>query len=44
MSFREAWNTSKTAHGPWRISKTYALTLTLPRRTFQHLRLPELEA
>lgn len=44
VSVREAWNTSKTAHGPWRISKTPALTLALPRRTFQRMGLPELAA
>ncbi|BAL25663.1 hypothetical protein [Azoarcus sp. KH32C] len=38
------WNASKTAHGPWRISKTSALTAALPRRTFQHMGLPELAA
>jgi group II intron reverse transcriptase/maturase len=44
VSVREAWNTSKSAHGPWRISKTPALTLALPRRTFQLMGLPELAA
>jgi hypothetical protein len=44
VSVREAWNTSKSAHGPWRLSKTPALTLALPRRTFLNLGLPELAA
>jgi hypothetical protein len=44
VSVRDAWNTSKTAHGPWRISKTPALTLALPRRTFQLMGPPELAA
>ena len=44
VSVREAWNTSKTAHGPWRASKTPALTLALPRRTFQLIGLPKLAA
>ena len=29
VSVREAWNTSKSAHGPWRQSKTPALTIGL---------------
>ena len=44
VSVRDAWNTSKSAHGPWRISQTPALTLALPRRTFLALWLPELAA
>lgn len=44
VSVREAWNTSKSAHGPWRISRTPALTLVLPRRTFLTMGLPELAA
>ncbi|MGH8846593.1 MAG: group II intron maturase-specific domain-containing protein [Polaromonas sp.] len=39
---REAWNTSKSAHGPWRLSQTPALTLALPLRFFRQLGLPEL--
>ena len=42
VTVREAWNTSKTAHGPWRISKTPALTLALPLRYFETLGLPSL--
>lgn len=44
VSVRDAWNTSKSAHGPWRISQTPALTLALPRRTFLAMGLPELAA
>ena len=39
---REAWNTSKSAHGPWRLSQTPALSLALPARYFQDLGLPSL--
>ena len=34
VSVREAWNTSKSARGPWGLSKTPALTLALPARYF----------
>ncbi len=44
VSVREAWNTSKSAHGPWRLSKTPALTLALPARYFSNLGLPSLAA
>jgi len=39
---REAWNTSKSAHGPWRLSQTPALSLALPARMFRQMGLPEL--
>lgn len=42
VSVREAWHTSKSAHGPWRLSKTPALTIALPLRFFTHLGLPTL--
>jgi RNA-directed DNA polymerase len=42
VSVREAWNTSKSAHGPWRLSKTPALTLALPLKAFRQMGLPEL--
>jgi group II intron reverse transcriptase/maturase len=42
VSVREAWHTSKSAHGPWRLSKTPALTLALPLHFFTHLGLPTL--
>ena len=42
VSVREAWNTSKSAHGPWRLSKTPALAVALPLRFFDTLGLPSL--
>ncbi|OHX34137.1 group II intron reverse transcriptase/maturase [Methylomonas sp. LWB] len=42
VSEREAWNTSKSAHGPWRLSKTPALSLALPARAFAQMGLPAL--
>jgi group II intron reverse transcriptase/maturase len=42
VSVREAWNTSKSAHGPWRLSKTPALAFALPLRFFINLGLPSL--
>jgi len=42
VSVREAWNTSKSAHGPWRLSKTPALAIALPLRFFDILGLPRL--
>ena len=42
VSMREAWNTSKSAHGPWRLSKTPAMTIALPLRYFTNLGLPNL--
>jgi len=42
VSVREAWHTSKSAHGPWRLSKTPALTIALPLRFFTNLGLPSL--
>jgi RNA-directed DNA polymerase len=44
VTVREAWNTSKSAHGPWRISMVPALALALPKRTFRQMGLPELAA
>lgn len=44
VTVREAWNTSKSAHGPWRLSKTPALALALPVRYFRSLGLPALVA
>ena len=44
VSVRDAWNTSKSAHGPWRLSKTPALTLALPLRFFENLGVPSLAA
>jgi RNA-directed DNA polymerase len=42
VTVREAWNTSKSAHGPWRLSKTPALAVALPLRYFNNLGLPSL--
>ena len=42
VSVRDAWNTSKSAHGPWRLSKTPALALALPLRFFTNMALPAL--
>jgi RNA-directed DNA polymerase len=35
-----AWNTSKSGHGPWRISRSPALSIALPTRYFALLGLP----
>lgn len=37
-----AWNTAKSAHGPWRLSQSPALTIALPARYFVALGLPSL--
>ena len=42
VSVRDAWNTSKSAHGPWRISKTPALSLAMPVSFFSGMGLPQL--
>ena len=39
-----AWNNAKSAHGPWRLSASPALTQALPNRYFNDLGLPELAA
>jgi len=39
-----AWNTAKSARGPWRLSKSPALVQALPNRYFKDLGLPELAA
>jgi group II intron reverse transcriptase/maturase len=44
VSRHEAWQTAKSAHGPWRLSKTPALALALPARYFVRLGLPSLAA
>lgn len=41
---RLAWNTAKSAHGPWRLSASPALYRALPNRYFSDLGLPELAA
>lgn len=42
VTVREAWNTSKSAHGPWRLSRTPTLTVALPSKTFSSMGLPAL--
>lgn len=37
-----AWNTSKSAHGPWRLSQSPALAIALPAKYFRELGLPRL--
>lgn len=37
-----AWNTAKSAHGPWRLSQSPALAIALPTRYFAGLGLPSL--
>jgi group II intron reverse transcriptase/maturase len=39
-----AWNTAKSAHGPWRLSRSPALYRALPNRYFINLGLPLLAA
>jgi RNA-directed DNA polymerase len=39
-----AWNTAKSAHGPWRLSASPALYTALPNKYFKNLGLPELVA
>jgi hypothetical protein len=42
VSVHEAWNTRKSAHCSWRLSKTPALTIALPLRFFTKMELPNL--
>ena len=37
-----AWNTSKSAHGPWRLSRSPALAFALPASYFAALGVPKL--
>ncbi len=37
-----AWNTFKSAHGPWRLSQSPALVYALPARVFDRMGLPRL--
>jgi RNA-directed DNA polymerase len=37
-----AWKTAKSAHGPWRLSKSPGLSIALPGRFFDSLGLPRL--
>jgi hypothetical protein len=41
---QRAWNTAKSAHGPWRLSKSPALYYALPNSYFRDLGLPTLVA
>lgn len=40
VSARQAWNMAKSAHGPWRLSKTPALAQALPVLYFRRLGVP----
>lgn len=42
VSRQLAWNTAKSAHGPWRLSASPALARGLPNSYFRDLGLPEL--
>lgn len=42
ISRQLAWNTSKSAHGPWRLSRSPALSIALPGRYFDSMGLPRL--
>lgn len=42
VSVRAAWNMAKSAHGPWRLSQTPALSRALPVPYFNRLGLPQL--
>ena len=37
-----AWNTCKSAHGPWRLSRSPALAIALPGQAFERLGVPRL--
>ena len=37
-----AWNTAKSAHGPWRLSRSPALAMAVPGRQFEGLGVPRL--
>ena len=43
VSWDLAWNTVKSAHGPWRISRSPALAIALPGHYFDGLGLPRLQ-
>jgi hypothetical protein len=42
MSVREAWNTTKCAQGPWRLSPMPVLSTARPSRFFKQMGLPSL--
>jgi hypothetical protein len=42
VSVHDAWNTGKSAHGPWRVSQTPARSIALPLRFFDKMGVPSL--
>jgi RNA-directed DNA polymerase len=42
ISVELAWNTSKSAHGPWRLSRSPALNYAMPKTYFEERGLPSL--
>lgn len=44
VSVRDAWQMAKSAHGPWRLSHTPALSRALPAQYFATMGLPSLVA
>ncbi|WP_273427599.1 group II intron reverse transcriptase/maturase [Marinobacter sp.] len=42
VSVELAWHTAKSAHGPWRLSRSPALAQALPARVFRSYGLPDL--
>ena len=44
VSVRDAWQMAKSAHGPWRLSHTPALSRALPAKYFTNMGLPSLVA
>ena len=44
VSRKLAWNTAKSAHGPWRLSQSAALSIALPAALFDSLGLLRLAA
>jgi len=44
VSLDLAWNTAKSAHGPWRLSQSPALSFALPGKFFRDLGLLSLVA
>jgi len=42
VSVRLAWNTSKSAHGPWRLSHSPALNYAMPKTYFEERGIPSL--
>lgn len=42
VSIDLAWNTAKSAHGPWRLSRSPGLAFALPAKYFAELGLPRL--